>query len=238
MYKLSKNKMLSVLNRPLKTKSVPYRVLERIKESLIDGELSPGDFLPSEKELTEKLRVGKSSVREAVKMLQTMGVVDVIRGQGTIIRSSPGIDFVNSMIFQLILEKGTNTDIVDLRMLLEPAFTQIAMERATEEDIEAIKKTIDKFEGSVEKGIPKVEDDLDFHIAILRSTYNPYVIRIGETILQLFRSSISNSLKSTPESALMNHKHIFKAFCEKDPISLRNAIVESFNSWKQSFSDM
>jgi GntR family transcriptional repressor for pyruvate dehydrogenase complex len=92
MNSLSKN---TILNTPLKKKSVVMLVIDRIKLALINGELKPGDFIPSESELTQNLGVGKSSVREATKMLQAMGVLEVKRGQGTIIRKSHDEDALN-----------------------------------------------------------------------------------------------------------------------------------------------
>ena len=77
--------------------SVTLQLLERIKTALIRGELLPGDYLPFEAELTQTLGIGKSSVREAIKMLQAIGIVEVKRGQGTMICLEPGVTLVDSI---------------------------------------------------------------------------------------------------------------------------------------------
>lgn len=229
-----KEKLIDALKTPVKQGSVVVLVIERIKEALMNRELKPGDYLPSETELTRSLGVGKTTVREAIKMLQAMGVVEVKRGQGTIIREHPEESVLNPLIFQLVLQQGENQDIIELRKMFEPAYTLMAMENATEEDIERIRQTIERLQNAVEQGIPQAEDDLAFHHAILQSTHNPFVIRIGETILQLFKISISRSMRTIPEIALHDHRQIFEAFCAKEEQKLHDAIIKSFEGWKQS----
>ena len=196
--------------------------------------MGPGDYLPSETELAKNLGVGKSSVREAVKMLEAMGVVEVKQGNGTIISDHPDRNSVNSLIFQLILENGSENDILDLRMMFETSYTIMAMKNVNHEDIEKIKITIDIFEANIEAGKQEVDDDLNFHYAILESTHNPFVIIIGDTILQLFKTSIYKSVHQMPDVALADHKRIFNAFCLKDEIEVTDAIAKSLEVWKNN----
>lgn len=93
--------------------SVALQLLERIKSALIRGDLKPGDYLPSETELTHTLGIGKSSVREAIKMLQAIGIVEVKRGQGTMIRREPGTPLVDPMAFGMILARGMTRDVLN-----------------------------------------------------------------------------------------------------------------------------
>lgn len=228
---------MSALDKPLYQGSVVTLVVDRIKEALLKRELKPGDFLPSEPVLAKNLGVSKSTVREAVKMLQAFGVVEIKRGQGTIICTTPSESLVNPLIFQMILEGGQNDHIIDMRRLLEPLFTITAMKRATQQDIGAIKATVDHFAVVIEAGTPAAKDDIAFHNAILQATHNPYLIRIGETILQLFEASISWSMRNIPEIALQDHQRIFSAFVEKNETRLHQAVIESFEGWKKSLSE-
>lgn len=226
----------SALSTPLGKDSVVLLVLERIKEALISKELRPGDFLPSEEELARNLGVGKSSVREAVKMLQAIGVAEVLRGQGTVIRRELGEDILNPLIFALILEEIDISNLIDLRMMFEPAYSLMAMDRATPTDIEAIRATVDHFERVIADGTQTAEDDIAFHRAILVATHNPFVVRIGETILQLFTASIRRSMREIPDTALADHSAIFDAFLARDPQRLRDAILTSFEGWRRSLN--
>lgn len=88
---------------PVPRQSLSKMVVEKIKEGLISGEIVPGEYLPSENELTERLGVGKSSIREAIKMLEAMGVVETCKGNGSRVRTSVDSDIMNPLVFQIVL---------------------------------------------------------------------------------------------------------------------------------------
>jgi GntR family transcriptional repressor for pyruvate dehydrogenase complex len=222
------------LTTPVPRGSLVTFVVKRIKEALLNEEIHPGDFLPPEAELAKNLNVGKSSVREALKMLQALGVVEVRRGQGTAICKEPGEESINPLVFQLLMEKRRIQDLIDLRMIFEPGITVLAMKRATAAEIETIRETVVRLQKSIEAGVPVAEDDLAFHFAILEATHNPFVVRIGKTILQLFKSSISTSMRMIPEIALRDHQRIYRAFARHDEGEVVEAVVASFEGWKKS----
>ncbi len=226
------DKQINSLTTPVQQGSVVLHVIERIKEALLNKELRPGDFLPSETELAKSLGVGKTSIREAIKMLQALGIVEVKRGQGTIIRKTPGDEFINSIIFQFVVQDGDPNDIVQLRTMFEPAYTVMAMETATEEDIENLKKIHQHLEMSIKQKTQTAEEDLAFHRAILQSTHNPFVIWIGEAILQIFRTTMRRSMMMNPKATLEYHQSILEAFCQKDEKRLRESLAVSFEQWK------
>ena len=216
---------------PIKTATVSKTVMERIKEALINKTLKPGDRLPTETEMCESMDVGKSSVREAVKMLEVLGVVETRQGDGTFISSSIPANSVNPLVFQLLIDSGNNKSIMELRSMFEPAYTLLALKNATEEDIRRIMAACDSFREKVAQGTQNADDDLDFHIAILEATHNSFVIRIGVTVMQLFRASIVNSMRQIPQRAVIDHDRILAAFLKKDEVELHNAIVMSFEGW-------
>ena len=220
------------LGTPVKQASVVSRVIERIKEALMEKELQPGDYLPTETELTASLGVSKTSLREAIKMLQALGVVEVRRGHGTKIRERVGGNIIDPLVFQLILASGQTQDIIDFRIMFEPAYTLMAMNRANQTDIDRIAATIDDLETAIQNQRQTAREDLAFHLEVLRSTHNPLVIRVGETIMELFKTSIAYTVRHHPEIALRDHKRIFEAFCEKNEDKLTEAIIHSFQGWK------
>lgn len=231
--RMQKSLRSSSLSAPVNRGSVVVLVMERIKQALIREELKPGDFLPSEAELTRNLGVGKSSVREAVKMLQAMGIVEVRRGQGTVIRNQPGENSLNTLVYQLILARGVTQDVLDFRLMFEPAYTIMAMHRATDQDYGVIQETIDRLQAALQDSVQSAKHDLAFHRAILYATRNPMAIRIGETMLEMFEASIETSMRTLPDVALKDHKQIFKAFRAKDEAAVRAAIAESATSWER-----
>ncbi|MCL2832019.1 MAG: FadR family transcriptional regulator [Treponema sp.] len=215
----------------IRAQNISFHVLERIKAIILNENRRPGDKIPTESELSQRLGVGKSSIREAVKMLEVLGVLETRHGDGTYIKSEPCADLINPLAYQLLVLERTPREIIELRATFEPAFTLAAMESATSEDIEKIEGSITNLVKSIKLGMQTAEEDLEFHYAILASTHNPFIILIGRTILQLFSASIDRSMRSIPEVAVKDHKRIFKAFCAKDKEKLLSAIEESYKGW-------
>jgi GntR family transcriptional repressor for pyruvate dehydrogenase complex len=228
-----KTRTIDSLSRPVEKGSVVKLVLDRIKEAMINKELRKGDYLPSETELTRSLGVGKTSVREAVKMLEAMGIVEVRQGHGTIIREHPSEDSTGPLVFQLILQQATNEDLLELRRLFEPAYTLLAMEKATEEDLAALAENLGEFERKIKAGTQTAEDDLEFHRLVLECTRNPFVIQIGVTMHQLFRNSIRRNMSRIADVALRDHRAIYQAFARRDRAALSSAVLKSFEGWQQ-----
>jgi GntR family transcriptional repressor for pyruvate dehydrogenase complex len=226
-----------LLEIPLANRSLVDRIIDRITEALIRNELVPGDRLPTENDLVATFGVGKSSVREAIKILQAMGVVEVRRGDGTFVaRSAPAMG-INPMLYQLLLDQGSIQDIFDLREVFEPGYTVLALRNATSTDIKNIERELRRFEKLVETNSQTGEDDLCFHLAILEATHNPYVIRVGSTILKLFMGSVSRSVRNVPRQAVDDHNRIFEALRDRDESALYKAVLNSFLGWKQNQSE-
>lgn len=222
-----------ILQKRIKKPSVANTVMQRVYDALLEGEIKPGDLLPSEAELSEQLNVGKSSVREAIKMLSAIGVVESVQGEGTFIRTSIDEAAVNPMTYQMVLMQGADEQILELRYCLEPAYTLLAMRKATPEDLEKIHDTVFNLERKICTNSQTAQDDLAFHEAILDATHNPYLIRIGKTILQLFEASIQKSMCNIPDQALEDHRRIIEAFEQKDSDALHEAVLKSFVGWEK-----
>ncbi len=222
------------LGLPVSKGSVVSSIIDRIRDALLRKDLRPGDYLPSEAELTKRLGVSRSSLREAIKMLQAMGVVEARRGQGMAIRNEPGADYISPLLFQVIMQSGVPDDLLELRLLFEPAASVLAMQRATGDDLARIREALERLETAVQAGTQTADDDLAFHHAMLRATRNPLVIRIGETIFELFRPSISISMNAIPSLAVKDHQAIYEAFVARDEARLRGAVLKSYEGWKSS----
>ena len=217
--------------KPIKNGSLAKTVMEQIEEAMLNKELSPGDRLPTESELCKRVGVGKSSVREAIKMLEALGVIEIRQGDGTYIASSISEKSINPLVFQLLIDYGNNADILELRSMFEPAYVLLAMEKASRTDINKIKKVHEEFREKVGRGIQTADDDIAFHLAILDATHNAFIIRIGTTIMHLFLASITSSMKNIPQRAVSDHENILNAFIAKDKEALLSAVKQSFEGW-------
>lgn len=212
--------------------SLSRMVVETIKEAMINGELKPGDFLPSESELIVRLGVGKSSVREAIKMLEALGVVEIIKGQGSRIRTEVDSDCMDPFIFQLILDCAGNAgSMLEFRVMFETSSTLLAMKKATPEDIALLHDLYDRMRRDFAAGLHEPDNDIAFHQAVYDATHNPFIAHLGGMVIRLFRPSLAIANKEYPRRVLSDHRKILKAMEGKDGSAVKKVIADSLSSW-------
>jgi len=209
--------------QPIKTKRIYETIVEQIKNLIISGNLKPGDKLPSEKELAERLQVSRTSVREALCALDMAGLLEVRPGGGAFVRQSNPSDILESLSFALILEKEKIRDIVELRRGLEIEAAGLAAERASEENLTKMEEALAQMETDLATGAPGDASDLKFHYSIIEAARNPLLLRVMNTIYdtmnQTFRITRNLWLKSpssTPQRLLEEHRQIYKAIRSKN----------------------
>lgn len=214
-----------------KNEKVVYLIMNEIKDALITGRLTPGDKLPSIAKLAAEMNVGVSSVREAIKMLEALGVLESCHGEGTFICTDLNDDLINPLTFQLmILSKNTN-DLIEFRKMFESSYTFMALENATEDEINHIRIVVEKL--NKKKTPVDTKDEMEFHKAVLNCSHNKYVIKVGETMLELFLATIQKQPVLPNEySVYDNHMKIYEALRDKNKHMLHEALEESFVGWK------
>ncbi|MFC6091912.1 FadR/GntR family transcriptional regulator [Saccharothrix sp. BKS2] len=155
----------------------------RVKEMIVSGELKPGDRLPREADLAERLGLSRNSLREAVKALSLVRVLDVRQGDGTYVSSLRADDLLGALSFVLDLHRGEDSvlEVLQVRRILEPAAVALAAQRVGPEEIAELRALCDTAESArtVEE---LVEHDLEFHQAIARCSGNTYLARLLDTL--------------------------------------------------------
>ncbi len=223
----------------IKNGTIVKNVLQAFKEMLLSGELEPGSRLPSENELVELFGVGKSSIREVIKMLDAVGVIESIQGRGTFICSAPKEDTLNPLIFQMILHQGNKRELLQFRQIYETAYTFMAIDTMTEEDRQAIRSVLYSQEDPNQSlDLVTPQHDADFHRAVLRSTHNPYIIRTGEILIELFEETLKNATSRKHLDDVEGHtyhKQIFDAMCSKNKKALKAALDKSFEIYANKY---
>lgn len=217
-------------------KALSKQVIDAIQKSIVDGELRPGDTLPTETELTERLGVSKSSIREAIKMLEAVGVVEIKRGQGTVLKSGAEQGFMNVIFFQLIMQEQNQDQLLGFRRMLEVGYTRMAAMGATQEDVAKIEKSVERYTAAVRGGTLHAGHDLDFHHQILEATHNKFVISLGDAVNSLFAESIEKSIAVRPEKALADHRAILAAIRAKDLAAAEKSVESSLEAWSATLN--
>jgi GntR family transcriptional repressor for pyruvate dehydrogenase complex len=214
-----------------------HLVLGSIKDALISGKLKPGDKLPPMSELARQMDVGISSIREAVKMLEGLDILESRQGDGTFVSDGLSDSAFNALSLQLMLLPRSAEALVDFRRMYETAYSRMAMDNATQEDLRALEAIVAAQEEKAKQAYPGAEDERDFHFAVLRCTNNPYVIRIGQALVELFLSTIPTSGEMLNRfSIARDHRNILEAIRAKDTALLGEVLEKSFSGWGQRLS--
>jgi GntR family transcriptional repressor for pyruvate dehydrogenase complex len=154
----------------------------KIKEMILTGDLKPGDRLPPEKELGEALGLSRSSLREAVKALEIIRVLDVRRGDGTYVTSlSPSL-LLDALSFVVDVHQDDSVlELFEVRRILEPAAAGLATPRMTEADIAHLRELLAQVDGtpSVDQ---LVANDIVFHRYICERSGNAYLTRMLDAL--------------------------------------------------------
>lgn len=221
---------------PVPKQSLSKMVVEKIKEGLLSGAIVPGDFLPSETELATCFGVGKSSVREAIKMLEALGVVEICKGNGSKIRTTVDSSMINPLIFQLILQSKNESysKLLEFRKVSEISGSFLAIDNATSEDFQELSNIHEDMKHQYKKGRSTLKYDIAFHNQIYQSTHNPFVISIGKNVMELIHSSLVISNRDYPKMVIEDHELILKALINQDKIETERVITKSLEQWGKS----
>lgn len=231
---------------PIGDKSVVEKVMDRITNSIMNGDLKLGSKIPTEIELSERLNVGRSSVREAIKVLVYLGVLEIRRSEGTFVTNGYSDKMLNPLLYSLMLEDGDSSSIFELRRIFDVGTSKLAIERATQEDIDNIKAKYSDFAWVLENDSLNFERvsqaDIDFHKAVEQAAHNPLVLRISSIITKLTIPSrlktIQNIINSGNDRFLIDsHKMILDMVSKKEDAKAIDIIDNSYFYWQDYFSN-
>ena len=220
---------------PLNRQPVASTITNLLTRSLLSKQLKPGDKLPTESELAQTLKVGRNSVREAIKMLSSLGAIEIRRGVGTFISTSLNASVLHPLIMSLVYRLGTSMELWELRVLVEAGVVELAIQKASPEDLLAIKQANERIRhalASTPLDISLVRDlDLAFHRCLLHATKNSLLAELGEAIYLLFFGSIEKSIAGDPASAYQNHQLVIDAIKNKRSDEARHLVTRSLAHW-------
>ena len=179
-------------------KPLSSKLSEELLNYIRSENLKPGDRLPNESILAKKMGVGRSSIREAMKLLASRNIVTIRQGSGTYISQTPGM-VDDPLGFSFIADKQKLAqDSLEVRFLLEPAIASLAAQNASEEDIALLRRLCQEVEDLVRLGQDHTQKDIEFHTAIALSSKNvvvPRLIPVINSAIPLLIELTGNTLK-------------------------------------------
>lgn len=196
---------LMIQLKRIKSESVVQQIIDSLVEAMIRKELKPGDQIPTEMELAERLGVGRNSVREAIKILVYFGVLEIRRAEGTYVCEGFTDTMIDPIIYGIILDKaGSYEYLMELREIMEAGVMKLAMENAKEEEFRELRIQLDRMRREIEIGPENVDrvfqEDNEFHSIITSMGHNPLVQKIEAVVRTLTHSMRYETVKAMVES--------------------------------------
>ncbi|MEW5721958.1 MAG: FadR/GntR family transcriptional regulator [Thermodesulfobacteriota bacterium] len=195
-------------------------IAEQIRESIYAGKLTPGDKLPTERELAKIFNTSRVSVRSALLNLEQAGFLDIRQGAGGgfFIKELNVKLFTENLHAMLRVGKATISDITEARSIIEPQAARLAAERATDEDLAGMAEAIYGFQDRGSQEGPPSPQDFSFHVRLAEATKNPAIIIISQSLVSiLFKSWAEYYMSSTLNREInRQHQDILEAVRQKD----------------------
>jgi len=215
-------------------------IIEELGKLIAEGFLKPGDALPGERELSEMLKVSRTSVRQALKALDVLGVLDIRPGSRTCLNKSISKLLINPMKFMSLLHDVGDIELFETRKIIEVELTRLAAKNASEEDLESIEGFLAEAEKNLDNPDKYLYFEMKFHDSIFKTS--------GNRILTAMMSSINNLLLKSREKTVMffkdnlkkslnEHKNIFFYIKEKDPEKAGKAMLEHLDKIEELISE-
>jgi GntR family transcriptional repressor for pyruvate dehydrogenase complex len=219
--------------RKVTVRRVTDSIVEQIQDLILQGELQPGDRLPSERELAERLQVSRPSLREAIGVMEAKGMLQARRGGGTYVRDVMGRSVTDPLLHLIEARPETVGDVLELRHALEETAAFHAAQRATTDDLELIEARLEVLEAIYAKGTASATEeasaDAEFHLAIADAAHNPVLSHVMRSLLRVLEASSARSFEALRSDArdhaaiMAQHRRLLDTVTGRDPRRARDA---------------
>ncbi len=208
-----------------KTK-VYEKITEQIQRLIRDGLLKPGDKLPPERELAEMFQVSRGSLRDAIRALELMGLVEARQGEGTVVRAPSFDSLFNPLATGLLRDRALVSELLEFRAMIEPALARRAATNASPADLDHLEAILRLQKEKVDRDELAIEEDSEFHSGIAHAAKNRVVLKVLDAFMDLLRESRERSLQveGRLQKSLAGHRTILQAIRRHDPSAAEAAM--------------
>ncbi len=203
---------------PIRKTKVYEEIVLKVIDMIEQGMLKSGDQLPSERELSETFEVSRSSVREALRALESQGFLESKHGDGTYVAHQPIEALIDPLVSIIFAEKDSQIELFEMRRLIEPKLVSLAAQRAKPEDLDELEEILEVQEEQVAQGNVGMDFDKTFHEKLVEITNNTILIRIMNSMMDCLAQSRDRSLQvdGRPKKSLERHREIIDAIKSGD----------------------
>lgn len=217
--------------QPLERRKVYEQVAEQLLGQIGSGRLRPGEALPPERELTESFGVGRSSIREALRMLESQGLIVAANGGALVVAEAANpLNSSLRLVFTLDDRAGLH-HLFELRRILDCEAAALAAERRTDEHLVEMDAAIDEMDTSLGAGgraADFIDADLRFHLAVAEATGNRLLLHSMQAVRDVVRRALMTVflIPQSPEQALVEHRAVRSAIADGDAEGARREMLE------------
>ncbi|HKW95797.1 MAG TPA: FadR/GntR family transcriptional regulator [Methylomirabilota bacterium] len=213
---------------PVKSTRIYEDIVRQVKQLIGEGRLKSGDRLPPERELAEKFMVSRTSVREALRALQSRGLIEIRAGEGAFVRDVSVETLIEPLALVILPHREAVGELFEARRLLEPAIAALAARRATREEILEMERVLEDQAKEVAAGRTGMMQDTALHAAIANSAHNRAITRIVNALMDLLAQSREESLHTPgrPTRSHADHRRILEAVQRRDEVAAHRAMLD------------
>ncbi len=215
-------------------------VTERLEQLVNEGHFQPGDRLPSERELAEQFGVSRTVIREAVKALSALGIVEIKPGSGTLLRAPDRSSVVKSVaaFLQIGQPDLEYRKIHEVRRVLEVEIAGLAAQRRTENDLIALEASLEAMHRSKGDQPTFARTDLQFHVLLAKAVHNDLFVLLLDSVADILFQvrELGNVVPGAPEHALEYHQRILETVRAGREKAARKAMLEHLHDSEAIFN--
>ena len=221
--------------RAVRKTRVSEQIITQVQDLLTSGRLQPGDRLPAERELAETLQAGRSTVREALRALESLGLLEVRAGKGTFLATCPGKRGGPTFAANLLQAWDDQHTLFEVRRVIEPDLASLAARRATAQHIERMRAALDDQAAQIQRGDTGLQADTTFHSLIAAAAANPILLQIMASLMERLRQTREAALQTggRPAQSFQQHQAILRAIAARDAEAAEHRMLEHIQTMEE-----
>jgi DNA-binding FadR family transcriptional regulator len=210
--------------------TIAQNIVQQLIDLIMNGTIGHGEKLPSEKQLMELFGVGRSSLREAIRALVTLGLIEVRVPEGTFVKETFGDFFTKHLGLMSRISFDNIVELIEARLAIEADIAELAAKKATGEDVDKLEEALSLMKQANQDGDNErfLQADLKFHFILAEVGRNSFMLHVMTILRDVCREWIKNviQLESSKEVAIQQHEKVFEAVRRNDAENARIAMKE------------
>jgi len=191
---------------------------QQLQRMIRDGLIKPGEKLPAERELAEMLQVSRGSLRDAIRTLELMGLVEPRQGEGTVVCDPSAESLINPLATVLLRQREIIGDLLEFRRMIEPTLAGRAAKNTSDEELAYMEDILRRQKEKLALGELAIDEDSEFHYAIAQAARNSVVLKVLDAFMDLLRESRERSLQleGRLQKSFVGHRRILDSIRKHD----------------------